>query len=66
MRKSLSTVSPAPKRWLSTKELMKYLDCSQDLIENIRQSPIVIVCKVGAKYLYDINSIDKFVLSNKL
>lgn len=66
MRKNLVTVTPAPKRWLSTKELMQYLDCSEDFIENIRQSRIVIVCKVGAKYLYDINSIDKYVLSQKL
>ena len=66
MKKTISQVSPAPKRWLSTDELMKYLDCSRDLIEHIRESPMVVVCKIGAKYLYEINSIDKYILSQKI
>lgn len=66
MKKTLAKVSPAPKRWLSTEELMRYLDCSRDFIERIRESPIVVVCKVGAKYLYEINSIDRYILSQKI
>ena len=66
MKKTLAQVSPAPKRWLSTDELMKYLDCSRELIEHIRESPMVVVCKIGAKYLYEINSIDKYILSQKI
>lgn len=66
MKRNLVTVTPTPKRWLSTRELKVYLDCSEDFIESIKQSHIVVVCKIGGEYLYDINSVDKFILSQKL
>ena len=65
MKKQAAQVVAAPKRWLSTEEVMKYLDCSADFVERIRESPIVVV-KVGKKYLHEIGSIDKFLLRNRV
>lgn len=66
MKKQLVQVAAAPKRWLSTEEVMKYLDCSADVVEKLREDPMVVVAKLGRKYLHELGSIDKYLMKNRV
>ncbi|MBT9871963.1 DNA-binding protein [Bacteroides salyersiae] len=59
-------VEPAPKRWLSKQEAMAYLGVGEDFIDRLRNEALVSFSQFGRKIWYDLASLDRFILKNKV
>lgn len=59
-------VEPAPKRWLNKQEAMAYLGVGEDFLDRLRNEALVSFSQFGRKIWYDMASLDRFVLKNKV
>lgn len=59
-------VEPAPKRWLNKQEAMDYLGVGEDFLDRLRNEALVSFSQFGRKIWYDMASLDRFVLKNKV
>jgi excisionase family DNA binding protein len=66
MKGTITTVTAAPKRWLTNKEAEKYLGCKSTYLTNLRATGQLHFYKVGGLVLYDVADIDKLVIKNKV
>lgn len=55
-------IEPIPKKWLNKEEAKKYLGCSDDLLEKLRNECQVTFARYGGRtYWYELSSIDRFL-----
>lgn len=59
-----TVVDKVEKKWLSGKEAMKYLDCSSNFLQNLRDTDQVRFSIVGRKYFYLLQSIEMLLERN--
>lgn len=60
-------IVPVEKVFLSTSEVMKYLDCSEDFIRELRDKALISFFRFGEnKIWYEKSSIDKFIQKCKV
>ena len=65
--RAIVKVEPTPKRWLNKQEAMSYLGCGEDFLEKLRNEALVSFSQFGSRMIwYDIASLDRFVLKNKV
>ena len=65
MRKTAMVV-PVEKTYLSTAELKKYLDCSDEFVEKLRNEAKLSFFRMGNKIWYLKNEVDKIILKHKV
>ena len=54
-------VEPVPKKWLNQEEAKKYLGCSDDFLQTLRNEAKVTFARYGSKmYWYELESIERF------
>lgn len=66
MRKRLGKVEPVQKMWLSAREAKAYLDCSDDFLQKLRDEAQLSFSKIGGKYFYELKSIERLLIKNKI
>lgn len=66
MKRNQGKVEPVPKRWLSKDEAMAYLGCSDKYLTKLRLEFSISFSQVGKMIWYDLQSIDRFILKNKV
>lgn len=59
-------VEPAPKRWLSKQEAMAYLGVGEDYLKKLRDNASVSFSQDGRMIWYDLASINRYILKNKV
>lgn len=59
-------VVPAQKKWLSKQEAMAYLGVGEDYLTKLRNEAKVSFSQDGRMIWYDLASIDRFILKNKV
>ena len=60
--KTVIQIQPVQKRWLSKEEAKKYLGCSDELLQKLRNEAQVTFARYGTKmYWYELSSIDRFL-----
>jgi hypothetical protein len=59
-------IEPITKTWLSAREARAYLDCSDDFLQTLRDEARVSFSRVGGKYFYNLESIDRLLIKNKI
>ncbi len=59
-------VEPVPKRWLNKQEAMAYLGVSEDYLTKLREDAEVSFSQVGKMIWYELASLDRFVLRNRV
>lgn len=65
--KTVAKVVPAEKRWLNKQEAMAYLGCGEDFLDRLRNEALVSFSQFGGRMIwYDLASLDKFVIKNKV
>lgn len=64
--RTVGKVEPVQKRWLSKEEAMNYLGVGEDFLRTLREAAELSYSKFGNKIWYDLVSIDRFILRNKV
>lgn len=59
-------IVPVQKRWLNKSEAMAYLGVSEDYLTKLREEARISFSQLGRMIWYDVDSIDRFVLKNKV
>lgn len=59
-------VEAVPKRWLNKQEAMAYLGVGEDYLVRLRNEAKISFSQEGRMIWYDLSSIDRFVLKNKV
>lgn len=59
-------VEAVRKTWLSSREAKAYLDCSDDFLQMLRDEAKISFSRVGGKYFYNLESIERLILKNKI
>ena len=59
-------VEPIHKTWLSSREAKAYLDCSDDFLQMLRNDAAVSFSKIGGKFFYNLQSIERLIIKNKV
>lgn len=59
-------VEPVPKRWLNKQEAMAYLGVSEDYLKKLRDDASVSFSQDGRMIWYELASLDRFILKNKV
>lgn len=60
-------ILPVEKVYLSTAEVMKYLDCSEDFIRELRDKALISFFRFGEnKIWYEKSTIDKFIQKHRV
>ena len=59
-------VEAVPKRWLNKQEAMAYLGVGEDDLARLRNEAKISCSQEGRMIWYDLSSIDRFVLKNKV
>lgn len=59
-------IEPIRKIWLSAREAKAYLDCSDDFLQMLRDEAKISFSRVGGKYFYNLESIERLILKNKI
>jgi len=63
----MAKVESVPKKYMSLKEVIGYLGVSEDTVRVLRDSGLIRAFKITNKiYLYELNSIDRFVESRDI
>lgn len=65
-RRRTGRIEPVPKLWLSSREARAYLDCSDDFLQSLRDEAQISFSKVRNKYYYEVKSIERLILKNKV
>lgn len=64
--RTIVKVEPMPKKYLNTQEAMKYLGCGEKFIRGLREKNLIRAFRLTNKtFLYDLESIDRFVKSRE-
>lgn len=59
-------VEPVRKKYLNIQEAMNYLGCGEKFIRNLRNNNLIRAFQITDKtFLYDVESIDKYVESRE-
>lgn len=66
MKKIVGKIQPVNKVWLSTAETKAYLDCSPNWLQKLRDEDLVKFSIVSGKYFYELASIDRLLMRNKV
>lgn len=66
MKKQIGKVVPVQKVWLSSREARAYLDCSDDFLQKLRDEALISFSRIGNKFLYNLQSIDRLIIKNKV
>lgn len=66
MKRQQGKVKEVEKTWLSAREAKAYLDCSDDFLQMLRDEARVSFSRVGGKYFYNLESIDRLLIKNKI
>lgn len=66
MKKQIGKVQPVHKTWLSAREAKAYLDCSDDFLQSLRDQAKISFSVVGRKFYYDVRSLEKLILKNRV
>lgn len=65
--KSVGKVEPVNKLWLSAKEAMAYLGCSDKLLEKLRDNAEISFSQYNKRIIwYDLKSIERFIERNRV
>ncbi len=65
--KSVGKVEPVNKLWLSAKEAMAYLGCSDKLLEKLRNNAEISFSQYNKRTIwYDLKSIERFIERNRV
>lgn len=59
-------VIPIQKAWLSKAEACAYLDCDERFVATLRDENRITFSKIGAKFYYELASIERLLNSNKI
>lgn len=59
-------VEPIHKTWLSSREAKAYLDCSDDFLQMLRNDAAISFSKIGGKFFYNLQSIERLIIKNKV
>lgn len=59
-------VEPVQKRWLNKQEAMAYLGVGEDYLTKLRNNAEISFSQDGRMIWYDLASLDRFVLKNKV
>lgn len=59
-------VEHVPKRWLNKQEAMAYLGVSEDYLTKLREDAEVSFSQVGKMIWYELASLDRFVIRNRV
>ena len=65
-RKKVALIMPVEKVFLSTSELRKYLDCSDDFIEDLRNQAQLEFFRIGKKIWYLKKDVDNLIIKNRV
>lgn len=60
----IEKVLPLEKKWLSPEEAMKYLGCGGHYILKLRDSGMIKYSRIGNKWWFDRESLDRYITSN--
>lgn len=60
-------INAIEKEWLSGEEAKKYLGCSDEFLQKLRDNALIGFSRFGHKmYWYELSSIKKFLLKHKV
>lgn len=62
----IGKIVPVEKAWLSKAEACAYLDCEERFVAALRDENRITFSKIGAKYYYELASIERLLNSNKI
>lgn len=62
----IGKIVPVAKAWLSKAEACAYLDCEERFIAALRDENRITFSKIGAKYYYELASIERLLDANKI
>lgn len=54
------------KKWLSSSEVKRYLDCSDNFLQKLREEAQISFSRFGGKFWYELESIEKFIQKHKV
>lgn len=66
MKKQIGKIVPVQKTWMSPKEAMEYLDCKEDFLRRLRKKGLISFSVVGRKYYYDLKSLERLIVKNRV
>lgn len=65
--KSVGKVEPVKKIWLSAKEAMAYLGCSEKLLEKLRNNAEISFSQYNKRVIwYELRSLERFIERNRV
>lgn len=65
--RSVGKVEPVAKLWLSAKEAMAYLGCSDKLLEKLRNDAEISFSQYNKRTIwYELRSLDRFIERNRV
>lgn len=65
--KSVGKVEPVQKTWLSAKEAMAYLGCSEKLLEKLRNNAEISFSQYNKRVIwYELRSLERFIERNRV
>ena len=64
--KLIGKVEPIKKRWLNKAEAMAYMGVGEDYLTKLRNDSLISFSQSGRMIWYDIESIDRFIIKNKI
>lgn len=65
--RSVGKVEPVAKLWLSAKEAMAYLGCSDKLLEKLRNNAEISFSQYNKRTIwYELRSLDRFIERNRV
>lgn len=66
MKKQIGKVVPVQKIWLSSREARSFLDCSENFLQKLRDEAQISFSVVGRKYYYDLRSLERLIVKNRV
>lgn len=65
-RRKKGMIEPVKKVWLTTDEAKKYLGCSDDTLQKLRDNALISFSQYDGMFWHKIESIDGFLERNKV
>nr|DAK73756.1 MAG TPA: excisionase [Caudoviricetes sp.] len=66
-QKKVGKVEPVQKTWLSAKEAMAYLGCSEKLLEKLRNNAEISFSQYNKRVIwYELRSLERFIERNRV
>lgn len=64
--KKVMEIARIEKKWLSSSETKRYLDCSDNYLQKLREEAQVSFSRYGGKFWYELSSIDRFIQKHRV